>query len=436
MLPSSWLDPVIATLALLGAFCIARYLYQTVTPRPEGDLPDALSPAGMPDNIDLLELLSRHQTRSLCTGNALEVLVNGDRIFEAMLGAIDEAEHSIHLLTYVYWRGEIAERFAGALARAARREVRVLLLLDAIGSSSMEQRLADDMRHAGVEIAYFHPVRWYNMARINLRTHRKVLVVDSRVGFTGGVGIAQEWAGDARNAQEWRDNHFRLTGPAVRYLEGAFAENWLNATGKLLVNYCERCASDTRDADESGAGSRVVTIASASRGKLSSIAFAYWLSIAMAQRQLDIATPYFVPNRRILAALKAAAGRGVRVRLLLPGEHNDSKLVKWASLAYYPELLEAGVEVYEFQPAMMHTKTIVTDGRWCTIGSANFDNRSFELNDEILLMVDSHQLASDITVQFDRDIDRSQKVSQHTINRVELLVKAASQITLLMRAQL
>ena len=233
--------------ALIGLLAVTRWVYLLLAPRAEGGLPDTLVNESRADPIDLLQLVGCHLTRSTTADNQVELLVNGDEIFPAMLDAIARAEHSVHLVTFVYWQGDIAVRFADALCESSRRGVHVRLLVDAFGGHPMDRSLIHRLEQAGVAFAWFHPLRFMSLHRANLRTHRKVLVIDSAVAFVGGVGIAGEWTGNARTASEWRDNHFRVTGPAVHFIEGAFTENWLDATRELLVVGDGQAVADTAD---------------------------------------------------------------------------------------------------------------------------------------------------------------------------------------------
>jgi cardiolipin synthase len=331
-----------------------------------------------------------------------------------MIEAIEGAEETIEFLTFIYWQGDIALQFADALSAAAARGVKVRVLLDAFGAKKMSSVLVDRLEAAGCEIAWYHPVSWYTLKRLNNRTHRKVLVVDREVGFTGGVGIAEEWTGTAQDPGHWRDNHFRLHGPVVRHLHAAFAENWRRATGEVMAHPIPT--------DElAGRGrSRATPLATSPRGRESDIGVMYLLLLTRAQETIDIATPYFVPDRSMVDAIVATVERGVTVRLLVPGPHLDKKVVQWASYASFGDLIDAGVEVWEYQPTMMHVKSMVADGRWTVIGSANFDNRSLELNDELVVLVDDTRLAEQVTEHFDADLEQSRRLGRDQIRRIRL----------------
>lgn len=419
-----------AVLTTIGSIWLLWTLYALIVPEPEDKVPSAIvlpddtfvaprlhdDPSEyLPASFDVMSTLSQHLGVPLTNGNQVKLLVNGVEIFAPMLDAINKAGDSIRMLTYVYWTGDIADRFAHALSEAARRGVSVRLLLDAFGSRKIEQRHLDLMEQAGVRIAWFHPFRWYNIRRLNLRTHRKVLVVDSELGFTGGVGIAQEWSGDAGGKDEWRDNHFSIRGPAVRFLEGSFAENWLNATGELITTAVRNTTSQT-EKNVAKDDVRLLVLSTSPRGDMSPISFTYWTAITAAQQTVDIATPYFVPDAELREAIMALSHRGVKVRLLVPVKTNDSVLVRLASQSHFHELIQAGVELYEYIDTMMHTKIIVIDNKISIIGSPNFDNRSFELNDEIVLVSDSSRFASELVSQFEIDVESSLRINEdHTV---------------------
>lgn len=338
-------------------------------------------------------------------GGRFEVLSNGVEVMPAMLGAIEAARERIVFETYVFTDGEYGKAFARALADAARRGVRVYLLLDAIGGKDVGDENEALMKAAGVHLAWFNPVSQWQ--ELNGRTHRKVLVVDGTVGFTGGVGIADHWRGNAANEDEWRDTQFRIEGPPLRYLEACFYENWIESAGVVTPVIEEEAALA---ADVNGAGPVSVPVWSSPVGGHGGVKKLYLLSIAAARRTIDIQTPYFVMDGSTKWSLLQAARRGVRVRLLVEGDLTDAKAVKHASRAGYEELLEAGLEIYEFQPTMMHTKALMVDGLWSVIGSSNLDNRSLELNDENNIGIADRELAAALLADFEADLARTKKL--------------------------
>ena len=427
-----WLGRV---LAAVGALWLAWSAYALVTPETEDQLPSALLPSPVPDDVDLIGVVARHLNVPVTSGNTIEALVNGDEIFPAMIEAVDRARRSVRVLTYVYWTGGVADRFADALVRAAGRGADVRVVLDAWGARKMDDALERRMTEAGVHVAWFHPFTWDGVRRVNHRTHRKIMIVDDEIAFVGGVGIAREWEGDARGPDEWRDDHFRVTGPAVRWIDGSFAENWLNASGELLLEGAGD--DDALDPTGSGVGTDRIAVLSASpRGDVSPVALTYWAALHAARESVDVSSPYFVPDPALLEAIAATARRGVRVRLLVPGPHADKALVRLASRAHYPALLDAGVEVHEFQPTMLHVKAVLVDGRWSIVGSANFDNRSFELNDEIVLLTDSAPFAARMHETFEADVARSTRLDPATRGARARLVDRLSLPLLVLREQL
>ena len=339
-------------------------------------------------------------------GSEVELLINGDWIFPRYLRAIREAEKTVCLLTYVYWRGEIAHDVADALCERARAGVECNVLIDAVGGMKLERELLDRMTEAGVRVCRFRPVKPYAVKRVANRTHRKILVTDGRLGLTGGVGIAEEWTGNAEDPDHWRDTHVCVTGPVVRGLFGAFAENWLEATGEVLVG-----TGYLPELEKTEDGGPMMVVRSSAGVGDSNVEALYYLAIAAARDTIELTAAYFVPRPAFIEALQDASGRGVRVRVLVPGANIDKPPVWIAGRASYDELVEAGVEVYEYQPTMLHAKTMTVDSCWSAVGSANFDNRSFQLNDEATLCVSSEQFAGLLGEQFERDLEVSERIA-------------------------
>lgn len=334
---------------------------------------------------------------SVVTGNAIEDLQNGDEIFPAMLGAIAAAEETITFETFVYWSGDIGRQFAEALAAKARDSVAVHVLVDWVGGK-MEDASVAEMEDAGVKFYRYRPLEWYSLGRLNNRTHRKILVVDGRLGFTGGVGIADEWAGDAQDPDHWRDAHFRIEGPVVAQLQAAFLDNWIETTGQVLNG-----PGYFPPLDSVGTTAAQVFTASPAGGS-DSMRLMYLMAIAAAERTIDLSAAYFVPDDLILGALVDARQRGVRVRIVLPGEHIDSELVSISSKKTWGPLLAAGATIAEYTPTMYHTKMLIVDGVLTSVGSTNFDIRSFELNDEASLNLYSPAFAARMTRIFEADL--------------------------------
>ena len=337
-------------------------------------------------------------------GNALTVLRNGDEIFAAMLKAIRGATSTVDLMTFVYWRGDIAVEFARAMSDRARDGVRVRLLIDALGGRLIDKALVDDMSDAGVQVEWFRKPLVKSPFKSNHRLHRKVCVVDGRIGFTGGVGIAEEWCGDARNEGEWRDTHLRVEGPAVDGLQSAFIQNWAE-TGHRLY--------DDRDEfpEQPQAGSSIVQIVrgSASLG-WDDMQSAFHVMLDSAQLRLRLATAYFAPDDDFLDTLCAAPARGVEVDLLLPGPHADKRVCQLASEAAYARLVDCGVRVWTFQPSMMHAKVMTIDGCAAVVGSSNFNRRSLDHDEEVVLIALDPDLVATLDGHLDEDFSRSEQI--------------------------
>lgn len=341
-------------------------------------------------------------------GDHYRVLQNGDAIFPAMLAAIEGARRRISFESFIYDDGEVSARFTEALAAAARRGVSVRIVLDAFGSMGLPRDSVRQLEDAGVQVVWFNPFRSHSVFQdVNYRTHRKVLVVDGSLGFTGGVGLADHWLGNAQGIHEWRDTQFGVTGPAVRALEASFYENWIESGGQ------EAPALDAEDPPQ-GTGARSIVLWSNYMDGASNVKMLYLLAIAGARRTIDIQSPYFITDASTGGALEEARRRGVRVRVVTDGDSTDAKSVKRASRASYQRLLDQGFEIYEFQPTMMHVKAMVVDGVWSVFGSANFDNRSLELNDELQVAVADRDLAAELTRAFEADIARSLKLDAQT----------------------
>lgn len=421
---------IIGVFAMLGIASTLWFAYVVATPEDIDSPPGRLSGGPGLQGRELGIALAAHLNSPVTSGNRVDLLVNGDEIFPAMLDAIRGAKDSVHLLTYVYWTGPIADDFARELAAAARRGVKVRLLLDAFGGRKIDERWLQRMRRDGVDVAWFRPLHWYTLRRYDNRTHRKVLVVDGRIGFTGGVGIAAEWMGDAQDPDHWRDDHFRVRGPAVTALQGAFAENWREAIGEVLAG------DRIFPVQEAAGDARVIGINTAPGESFQGVPLAYWMLINSARRRLLIATPYFVPDADLQHDVVAAARRGVEVTLLVPGRHQDSKLVRYASRTYYRALLEAGVRIHEYQPTLMHSKVMVVDDDWSLIGSPNFDSRSLEFNYENALAVRDRALAARLAESTAEDLRNARPITLEEVDDWSAFERARNALALLLREQL
>jgi cardiolipin synthase len=338
-------------------------------------------------------------------GNKVQTLNNGDDIFPAMLAAIRGARLTLTFETYIYWSGGIGREFADALQERARAGVKVHVLIDWVGSLKMDDTLLDELERAGVEIERYHPLHWYHIARLNNRTHRKLLVVDGRVGFTGGVGIADRWCGNAQDPDHWRDIHYRVEGPVVAQLQAVFLDNWMKVSGKVLHG------DGYFPALEAAGEASAQMFSSSPSGGGESMRLMYLLSITAAGQAIRLSASYFVPDALTIRTLVQARERGVAIQVIVPGAHIDAETVRRASRAKWGALLEAGVEIYEYQPTMFHCKVMVVDEVLVSVGSTNFDTRSFSLNDEANLNVYDAQFAREQIAVFERDRARAHRIS-------------------------
>ncbi len=336
--------------------------------------------------------------------NRVEILKNGVRIFPSMLAAIRGAKKTINLEFYIYWDGEVGRQFAEALAERSRAGVEVKVILDAVGSAAMSQTLIDFLGRNGIDLEWYHPLRWYTLSRFNHRTHRKLLIVDGRVGFTGGVGIADDWLGDADTRDHWRETVIRVEGPVVTQMQFAFMDNWVKSRGELLTGL------DYFPAIEPKGTQLTQVIKSSPSEGVSTVKLMYVISIVSAEKSIFITNAYFVPDADTLRALEGAVRRGVDVRVIVPGKFADVPIVRAASRWQYDRLLKHGIRMFEYQPTMMHAKTMVVDGIWTTIGSSNFDDRSFRLNDEVNVNVYDRAVAEEMTLMFHEDLHRSVEI--------------------------
>ncbi|MGH8216662.1 MAG: phospholipase D-like domain-containing protein [Rhodanobacteraceae bacterium] len=420
---------ILYVVAAIGVLALAMMFYNWLVPDQSEIAPRCMAVDPPLDGEESARALSANLDAPLIDGNAIDMLLNGDEIFPAMLEAIREATRSVNLLTYIYWQGDIAGRFADELCAAAGRGVKVRLLVDAVGGGRMAPDMVEQLRQAGCTFAWFRPLRWYNLGRFNDRTHRKVMVVDGHTGFTGGVGIADVWTGHGQDPSHWRDDHFRVRGPVVRYLQGSFGVNWRQATGEVLAG------ESLFPALEGAGGTRVVAIDAAPSIRVSTIGFTYWLFFHGARETIRVTTPYYVPDPRLHLGLMTSARRGVETTLLVPGPHTDSHIVSLASKTYYRELLEAGVAIHEYQPTMIHTKTVTVDGTIALFGSPNFDTRSFELNYEEALVAYDHALVEQLDRSFADDLARARRVTLEEVRKWSMAARARHRAARFLRSQ-
>jgi cardiolipin synthase len=371
--------------------------------------------AGVPPHLELPTLditqaafaatLGAYTGTNVVGGNRVQILLNGEEIFPAKLALIHRARRTINYAQYVFEDGEPARDIAEALAERCRAGVKVNVLLDAVGALAMSTEFRDDMTRAGCRVKNFRPLSPFAIDRVNYRNHRRILVVDGVVGVTGGSGISGKWSGNGRQEGHWRDTDVLLEGPVVEQLQGAFAENWLEATGVAIggPDYFPRRRLDAKGLVDA----QVVRSSPAGGG--TAMYTMFLLALASARQSIHITNPYFVPDEKMINTLVAAAQRGVQVVLLIPGAV-DHNLVRQASRSEFGRLLKGGVRIYEYRPALLHAKTMVVDGVWATVGSTNLDHRSFSLNEELNVAIYDTDAAQKLERVFEEDLSNSRRV--------------------------
>jgi cardiolipin synthase A/B len=338
-------------------------------------------------------------------GNRVEIYTNGCSFYPAMLEAIGAATGSVNLECYIFQPGRMADRFIDALTERARAGVNVTLVVDAIGSFNLWGRPAARLRDAGVRLEAYQRIKWYSLARVNNRTHRELLVVDGRVAFVGGAGVADWWAFPKRRRPPWRDTMARIEGPVVAALQGVFAENWLECCGEILTG--RDYFPDLHRAGDATAF--VIRSSPSDRATASRVSFQ--LLMEGADEHVHISTPYFLPDRALRRALQGMAARGVEITVIVPGEHTDQRWVRLASRRMWGELLEAGVRIFEYEKSMTHVKVLIVDGIWSVIGTTNIDNRSFEHNDEVNVALLDRAVASRLLEDYEQDLTDSREIT-------------------------
>jgi cardiolipin synthase len=387
---------VLGPVALAGGGCSAtehsyqiEHRYSVVDPQFQRTMGQLLGPPIVP-------------------GNSTTTLVNGDQFYPAMLKAIREAKTSITFETYVYWNGLMGAVFADALSERARAGVKVRVLIDAVGRAVIDHSYEEEMEDSGARVMLYHTLKWLDIGsaqKLNNRTHRKLMVVDGRIGFIGGAGIADEWIGDAQDKEHWRDNHYRVEGPVVAQLQSVFCDEWMETTGEVLHD------ADFFPAIEPVGEQFAQVFRSNSRGGSESMHLMYLLSMAAAEKDIRLASAYFVPDDLTIKTLLEARARGVAVQIIVPGAHMDETLVRHASRGRWGDLLRAGVEIYEYEPTMYHVKQMIVDDFWVSIGSSNLDNRSFRLNSEANMNLLDAKFAAEQSRLFEDDLRKSRRVT-------------------------
>ena len=372
------------------------------------------------DSEEFLRIIEALSDAQVHPRTRVEVLTNGEVFYEAELDAISKARNSVNIEAYIFQKGMIATRFVNALAERARAGVQVNIVLDAIGSFATWNSYFKELTDAGGRVCWYHPLKWYTLPRINNRTHRELFIIDGEVGFVGGAGVADHWLVSKPDRHRWRDTMFRVEGGAVTRLQATFAENWLEASGEILIgkDYFPFCEADST-------ASALVVDSSPTAGMSTRARMLFQTLLASAEESIYITTPYFLPDRSARQEMvRAIRERGVEVKIITPGKNNDHLLTRRSSRRLYGDLLRAGAEIYEYEPAMLHAKTMIVDQMWSVIGSTNFDNRSFGLNDEVNLAAFDRPLAERLGQDFRQDVAASHSVSYDEWRRRSIFERA------------
>jgi cardiolipin synthase len=358
----------------------------------------------------------------LFQGGKATLLQNGDAFYPAMLQAIRNARDTINFETYIFEPDEIGQQFIDAFKERAMAGVEVRLLVDGFGGMKLKRRYRDDLKRAGVMVHRFRPLGLRNLVRIYRRAHRRAIVMDGKIGFTGGAAVSKKWKGNVTNNHEWRDSMTQVTGPLVAGIQSAFAENWVYCTGEVLAG--PRFFPPL----ERGPGVCGISVVSSPSDSLQPIRLLFWLTFSNARKRLWICNSYFIPDRRLRDAVVDRARHGVDVRILVPGNHTDAVPVQAAGQSYYEELLAAGARIFEFEPAMMHAKTAVVDSAWSIVGSANMDERSMELNEENVLGIADREFARSIEEGLSADYTRSREITLERWQKRSIVRKALERL--------
>ena len=369
-----------------------------------------LNPDEYPPIDAAIEMLSGLTHSALFDGNVATVLQNGS-LYPAMLDDIRQAGHSVHLESFVWTKGELERQFVDVLGEKARAGCEVRVLIDALGGSRADTAALDRLRASGAEVAMYCRPKWWNWLRFNHRTHRKLLIVDGRTGYTFGHGIADEWLGEGTDPDHWRDTAIRLEGPIVHGLQSVFAENWVEET------HCLPAGKGSWPALEARGPVRAHVVSSSSGEALSAVSMLYTLAIASARREVLIQNPYFAPDEGVVDLFKMMVERGVDVQLMVPGKHTDSPFVRRAGCFLYEPLLRAGVRIFEFEPTLLHQKIVIVDGEWSHVGSTNFDSRSLALNEEVGVGVLDVEVATELKEAFAKDLESCHELELETWRR-------------------
>jgi len=388
-------------------------------------------PVPAPDSREFLRLVGAITDSDVRDAAGVDVLTNGAMFYGAELDAIRTARKTVHIVAFIFHPSAIGDRFLAALTERAKAGVRVRVIVDAIGSFPTPDRYFAELRAAGGQVAWYQPIRWYTLKRFNNRTHREIIVVDGNIGFVGGAGIASHWL-DPAKGRAWRDSMLRVTADLVCGLQTAFAENWLEATSEILA---DNAVFPGMAAPPSIGSPGLIVVGTPSPARSSPARVLFQVVLAAARVSVDINSPYFLPDASARRELIAAARRGVRIRIMTPGRANNHPLVRRASRRRYGELLEAGIEMLEYQPGMIHAKILVADGACCIMGSTNFDSRSFDLNDEVNIVLIDPALALRLHADFERDVAVSRPVTYEEWRNRPLGEKALAMLGVFLERQ-
>lgn len=411
---------VVTILLTSGYFVISR---RRRVPKYE------LNPDELPEVCECLLKFAGLTKSAVHGGNKVEVFQNGAMLAE-IAKYIKAAKETIHLEIFVWDKGEVEHKFTELFCEKAKQGVKVRILLDAIGAMDADEKQLQKMRDAGVDLRIYCKVRWWNLRRFNHRTHRKILVVDGVVGFTFGHGIADQWRGNGEDKNHWRDTGVRIEGPAVFALQSIFMENWIEETSCIPTE--GSCFPKLLPQGDTNAH----VVSSATGDAISGVGLLYSLAIASARKHIYIQNPYFAPEKSMVELLGKMVERGVKVHLMIPGKHTDNPFVRWAGCSLYRPLLEAGVNIYEFKPSLLHQKIVVVDGQWSHVGSTNFDARSLALNEEVGVGLLDKTIAAELIAAFHNDLRRCDRIKLEDWRKRAWFYRLFDEFAYLLRDQL
>jgi cardiolipin synthase len=403
------------------------------------------APVGSPEFVSGL---SAFLNVPVLRGGTATILQNGDTFFSAILEAIRNAKETVNFQTYIFEPKGIGTQFIEAFKERARAGVEVRVLVDAFGSMKLRKRHRRELAEAGCRVKRFRPIKLWTLVRVFKRDHRRAIVVDGRVGFTGGASVAEKWTGDAQDHKHWRDNMLQVTGPLAHGIQTAFGENWVYCTDEIIAgtrfypflaedsggrsrSKGDAIEGDGEEEDETLGLSVVSSPGDASQP----IRFLFWLSLKSARERILISSSYFVPDKKIRGAVADRARAGVDVRILVPGENTDAKPVRLAGRGFYEELLSAGVRIFEYRPTMMHAKTVVVDGIWSIVGSSNMDERSTAINEENNMAIRDPRLAAEIEKGLFADMEQAEEIDLEEWRRRSVIARGAERLASLLLEQ-